>query len=215
MTRTASLPALLVLVLSLTCCASSSPYMAKADAAHAVTVDAAAATVVFIRPSGDEPGVRHLILDEKGRFLGLSSSEAYFPVKVPPGEHTFMSYVDGNTFGSGADRRSGTPALKATLDAGKLYYVEVVAIPGSFTTRGRLVGLGPSRKSWQELPGWLAKCKPLVPKEAEGQAHVRQTLDVDAVVQKGLSTIAGYTPEKLAERSLSPNDGVTAPVAAH
>jgi len=214
MTRTVLLPALLVVVLSLTCCAASSPYMTTVDAASAVTVDAAAATVVFIRPASDEPGVHHVILDEKGRFLGLSSSQVYFPVKVPPGEHTFMSYVDGSTFGNGADRRTGTPALKATLEAGKLYYVQVVAIPGSFTTRARLIGLGPSRKSWDVLPDWLAKCKPLVPNEPDGQAHVRETLDVNLVVQKGLRAIAEYTPEKLAERSLTPGDGVSAPLVA-
>lgn len=214
MTRTAPLPALLALALSLTSCASQTPYMTTADPTSAVTVDAAAATVVFIRPAADEPSVRHLILDEKGRFLGLSSSESYFAAKVTPGEHTFMTYVDGNTFGNGADRRSGTPALKATLEAGKLYYVEVVAIPGSYTTRGRLIGLGPTRKGWDELPGWLAKCKPLVPNASEGQAHVQKTLDVDMVVHKGMGTVEGYTPEKLAERSLAVADGVAAPVVA-
>jgi hypothetical protein len=206
--------ALLLLAISLTACAASSPYMKEADAPSAVTVDAAAATVVFIRPAGDEAGVHHVILDEKGRFLGISRSEAYFGVKVAPGEHTFMSYVDGNTFGNGADRRSGTPALKATLEAGKLYYVHVVAVPGSYTTRARLIGLGPSRSGWNELPGWLAKSTPLVPDEAQGQAHVRETLDVNVVVQKGLRTIAEYDSATLAERSLTPSDGVSAPVAA-
>lgn len=214
MLRTASTPALLFLTLALTCCSASTPYMTEVAAPRAVAVDPAAATVVFIRPSPEEASVRHVILDETGRFLGLSRSEAYFGVKVAPGEHTFMSYVDGNTFGNGPDRRSGTPALKASLEAGKLYYVQVVATPGSYTTRGRLLGMGPSRKGWDELPGWLAKSLPLVPDEAGGQAHVRETLDVQVVVQKGLGTAASYDEAALAEHSLAPADGVSAPVAA-
>lgn len=178
-------------------CTVSSPYMEVLAAPQAIAADAGTATVVFLRPTGYAGRLKHMILDHKGRFLGECWGETYFSVKMPPGQYTFVSWSEG------------TPALQATLDAGKVYYVEVGVTIGAWTARARLFGLGPQREGWAEVPEWLANSTMLVPNEAAGQAHFAATQDrVDEVIRKGLANWAEYDAEARGKRSLGPADGV-------
>ncbi len=178
-------------------CTVSSPYMEVLAAPQAIAADAGTATVVFLRPTGYAGRLKHMILDHKGRFLGECWGETYFSVKMPPGQYTFVSWSEG------------TPALQATLDAGKVYYVEVGVTIGAWTARARLFGLGPQREGWAEVPEWLANSTMLVPNEAAGQAHFAATQDrVNEVIQKGLANWAEYDAEARGKRSLAPADGV-------
>jgi hypothetical protein len=175
----------------------SSPYMEVLAAPQAIAADAGTATVVFLRPTGYAGRLKHMILDQKGRFLGECWGETYFSVKMPPGQYTFISWSEG------------TPALQATLDAGKVYYVEVGVTIGAWAARARLFGLGPQRESWAEVPGWMASSTMLVPNEAAGQAHLGSIQDrVNEVIQKGFANWAEYDAEARAKRSLSQADGV-------
>lgn len=179
-------------------CTVSSPYMETLAAPQPIAVEPGSATVVFVRPTGYAGRAKHMILDEKGRFLGECWGETYFPVKVPPGQHTFISWSEG------------TPALQASVDAGKVYYVEVGVTIGAWAARARLFGVGPQRESWGELPEWLARSKMLLPNEAAGQAHFATIPDrVNEVIQKGLQNWSEYDAEARGKRSLNPADGVT------
>lgn len=187
----------LVLGLATVGCTVSSPYMEALAAPQPIAADAGTATVVFLRPTSYAGRLKHMILDHKGRFLGESWGETYFSVKMPPGQYTFISWSEG------------TPALQATLDAGKVYYVEVGVTIGAWSARARLFGLGPRRESWAEVPDWIAKSTMLVPNEAAGQAQLASDQErVNEVIQKGLANWAEYDAEARAKRSLSPADGV-------
>lgn len=192
----------IVLLVAATGCGTSSKYMTTLKAPQPLAADASAATVVFIRPSGYGGGQKNVIMDEKGRFLGESWGWTYFAVKVPPGEHTFVSWTEG------------TPALKATLAPGKVYYVEVGATMGAWSARMRLFAIGPQRKQWAELPEWLGKATMLVPNEPAGQAYLQSRDDTMEVVGKGLKNYSEYEGEERELRTLVAGDGVPAPVAA-
>lgn len=199
-----SILAALVFMLSLATlgCGVSSKYMTKLEVPQAVAVDPATATVVFIRPSSYGGGAKHVILDSKGRFLGECWGETYFVVKVPAGEHMFISWGEG------------TPALKATVEAGKVYYVEVGVTMGAWSARARLFAMGPQRENWAELPEWLQNSTMLAPNEAAGQAYVQGDEDTAEVIQKGVKNYAEYDAEAIQKRTLLAADGVPAPVAA-
>jgi hypothetical protein len=183
-------------------CSISSEYMTKLQVPQAVTVDPAAATVVFIRPSGFAGRAQHIIMDHNARFLGECWGETYFAVKMPPGEYTFISWGEG------------TPALKATVEAGKVYYVEVGVTPGAWEARARLLALAPRvGESWGELPTWIRESQMLVPNEPAGQAHLREKGErTQEVVQKGIQSYSEYDAEARAQRTLQAADGVTQPI---
>lgn len=194
----------LAFVVVLAGCAMQSPYMIKLETPQPVATDPAMATVVFIRPSSYGGRIKTIILDEKGRFLGESWGKTYFAVRVPPGEHTFISWTEG------------TPAMKATLDPGKTYYVEVGIVPGAWTARARLFAMGPRRASWSKLTDWLADCTMLIPNEAAGQALFQEKSErVREVIGKGLGSYVEYETEAkngdataIEQRTLVPADGV-------
>jgi hypothetical protein len=173
--------------------------MEALTAPQPIAADAGNATVVFVRPTSYAGRVKHIVMDQKGRFLGECWGETYFSVKMPPGQYTFISWSEG------------TPALQATLAAGKVYYVEVGVTIGAWAARARLFGLGPQRENWAEVPEWLGKSTMLVPNEEAGQAHFATIQDrVNEVIQKGLANWAEYDAEARAKRSLTPADGVGA-----
>jgi hypothetical protein len=187
-------------------CGIHSDYMKEVESPSAAAVDPAAATVVFVRPSGYGKALKTVILDEHGRFLGESWGKTYFSVKVPPGEHTFISWTEG------------TPALRAKLEPGKTYYVQQSITMGVWSGRVRLFAMGPQREDWPKLTEWLADSTMLIPNEAAGQEFLRQKADrVQEVVAKGLANYAGYEdearkgdPSAVEKRTLLPQDGVVA-----
>ena len=181
-------------------CHGSSEFMRPVTPA-AIAPAPDAATVVFVRPSGYAGGIVTTIVDEHGRFLGDSEAESYFQVKVPPGEHMFVAWSEG------------TPALKASLAPGRVYFVEVAPKMGAWSARVQLLALTPRSESWPKLGEWLRESQPMAPDEAAGQARMAERgEDLRETLQKGVEELGGYDPEELAARTLGPQDGVAAPV---
>lgn len=185
---------------SLTGCGSG--YMMEAQAPQTVAANASAATVVFIRPSS-YGGREFPILDEHGRFLGATPGDSWFVTSVPAGEHMFIAWSEG------------TPTLKATLEPGKIYYVEVGVTMGAWSARARLFAVGPQRPQWAELPKWLSDTKPVVAAPDAMQRFQADLGDeVSTVVQKGVQNYAEYDAEAKGLRTLQPADGVPVAVIA-
>jgi hypothetical protein len=178
-------------------CTVESRYMAKVESPHAVGPNSATATVVFVRPSNYAGRLRTVIMDQSGRFLGECWGKTYFAVTMPPGHYQFISWGEG------------TPALDATVEAGRVYYVEVGTVIGAWTARARLFGVGPGRKAWPELASWLGKSTMLIPDEAAGQTYLRERgPDVQNVIEKARGSWDEYDAEDRAKRSIGPADGV-------
>lgn len=162
-----------------------------------VVVDPANATVVFIRPSSYAYGIRVTIIDQTGRVLGESRASAYFAATMPAGDYTFIGWGEG------------TPTMKATVEAGRVYYVEVALSVGAWTARPRLFAVGPTRKQWAELPHWLATTNMTKVNEDACKAHAeKRAKDAKEVVEKGQKAFAEYDAEAVAERTLTAADGV-------
>jgi hypothetical protein len=185
-------------------CGASSKYMTKLESPTAVQVNPAAATVFFVRPSSFAASIKATILDSNGQFLGEALPKSYFAVQLPPGEHVFVAWSEG------------TPALKATLEPGKVYYVEVAPIVGVWSARVRLFAIGPQREQFAKLPSWIAESSMLIPDQATGQAYIQQRLDdAQNTIAKGVSSFSDYDAEDKAKRTLLPSDALPAPIAAH
>lgn len=191
---------LLVAVLAIGC--GGLKYMDEAKGPHSLAADAQMSTVVFIRPSGYAGRQTYAILDQSGRLLGEVNGNSYFIAKMPPGEYMFISWGEG------------TPALKATVEPGKIYYVEVGVTIGAWAARGRLFAIGPRRKQWSELPEWLGDSNLLLPKpNALELFSADRGEDVSEVVQKGIDNYGEYDAEAKDLRTLLPSDGVDVPVS--
>ena len=102
------------------------------------------------------------IVDEKGRFLGDSEADGHFAVRVPPGQHVFVSWSES------------TPAMRVSVVAGKTYFVEVDPNMGWGSARVQLLALTPRSANWSKLPEWLRGTRALEVNEAAGQARMQQ-----------------------------------------
>lgn len=177
-------------------CTGTSPYMtpgAPSPAAEAVTETA---TVVFVRPSVLGGAARVTLLDGKGRFLGDTLPGTYFVVKMPPGEHVFVSWGEN------------TSAVKATVAAGKTYYVEAYGPGGPGTPPLALHAVGLRSPNWASVDGWLANSKPLTPDEAKGQEYLqRHAAGVAAAIERGDRALADYEGAEIVAHTLTAEDG--------
>jgi len=184
-----------VLALGSLGCAATSPYMATAPHNGVQAVEDAA-TVVFLRPSYYASSIKVTVIDGKGRFLGESTPESYFAVKMPAGEHTFISYVDT------------TAVVKANVQAGHVYFVEIAAKEGPFSPRMQLLAVTPRTAAWGQLDAWMAASASYAPDEALGQQglSVRGNA-VASQLHKAEVLLAEYTPAELAARTIGPEDG--------
>jgi hypothetical protein len=184
-------------LLSLTafgCSTGTSPYMTSGDRASiAATEDAA--TVVFVRPSEYGGADRVTLLDGKGRFLGDILPATHFAVKVPAGDHVFISWGEN------------TSAIKATLAAKKIYFVEAYGPTGANTPRLELRAVTLDSTSYGKTDEWLARTAPLAPNEAAGQAYLqKESSGVASVIQRANEELAEYAA-KLPEHTLRAEDG--------
>jgi hypothetical protein len=199
---------LLAFALALATLGCGSKFMIEARAPMAFAPDPAAATVIFIRPSRFASAIRPAILDERGTFLGEALPSSHFAVRVTPGEHLFVAWSEG------------TPALRATLEGGKFYYVEIGIVPGVWSARARLFAVGPGREQWAKLPEWLADSRMMVLPPEAARAFMEAKGDgVREVVSKGQSSYADYEqearrgdPTAVQKRTLVLADGVPQPV---
>lgn len=173
---------------------ASSDHMRTASGAPAPPA-ADTATVVFLRPSGMASGITTTILDGNGRFLGDSLPSSHFSVKVPPGEHLFLAWAEN------------TAALRATLAAGKTYYVKVSPRMGALSARMQLLALTPRNEDWPKLKEWLGK-KGYEPNTDTGQRYLDSRKDdVAKRVKRANDILKEYDPKELEERTLRAEDG--------
>lgn len=191
-----SLSVLVTVLATLTGCVIKAPHMRPA-ASGAISPDPAAATVVFVRHSILGSAITSVIATTQGRFLGESQAKSYFAAKLPPGEHLLVSWSES------------TPALRATLAAGMIYYVEVAPKMGWGSARIQLIALGPRRPSWVELPGWLREGEALEADLAGGAALLQERAGKFAErVRAAEASYQGYSAEDREERTLRADDGV-------
>ena len=178
------------------CNTGTSPYMTAAPPSPTADVATDTATVVFVRPSQFGGADRVTIMDGKGRFLGDTLPGTYFAVKMPAGEHVFVSWGEN------------TSAIKATVAAGKTYYVEAYGPGGSGTPRLALRAVTLNSPSWGQVDGWLANGRPLAPDEAKGQAYLQaEAAGVASAIARGNKVMADCSPTQLPEHTLSAEDG--------
>lgn len=176
-------------------CTGTSPYMAPAPRGGVAAAEDSA-TVVFVRPSQFGGADRVTILDGKGRFLGETMPASYFAAKVPAGEHLFISWGEN------------TSAVKATVAAGKVYFVEVTAPNGPRTPFVYLKATGLRSPSYGKIDGWLAQAQPLAPDEARGQADLQaRSSGVARAIARGNRVMAEYDASELPEQTLTAEDG--------
>lgn len=158
-----------------------------------------AATVVFIRPSSMSGNVRCTIVDDHARFLGESTPSSYFAVKVPPGRHVFVGYA-GNT-----------AVVRATVDAGKVYFVEVRASSSWLRASVNLVPVVRDSDAWNKVDEWLAENRAYAADEAQGQAYIdHHALEADDHIvsaKERLADLARNNPSSLAKQTLASSDG--------
>ncbi|MBL9022459.1 MAG: hypothetical protein JNL21_09665 [Myxococcales bacterium] len=177
-------------------CSASSEFMRPVAAPQPVKPASESAVVVFVRPSGFGGALKQTILDGKGRFLGEALPSSRFSVSMPPGEHTFIVWAEN------------TGAVKASLAAGKVYFVEVALSMGAFSARADLVPINPGSEAWSKLDGWLAETEPFTPDEPGGQAYLAERKeDVDERIRRAKEHLANYDAGELAEHTLGPGDG--------
>lgn len=199
--RSALAPLALLLVLLAGGGCGYSSYMTTLEVPEPITTDAEHATVVFVRPSG---GLRsYPVMDHVGRFVAELEPESYVAVQLPPGDYTFIAWSEA------------TPALKASIDAGRVYYVWMDVIPGAWSPHARLFAVGRGRNSWRSLRSWLERCDRIepLPGAAEQFAYERARQEIDEVVAKGLRNFREYDDEERRNRTLVFRDGVPEPVS--
>jgi hypothetical protein len=185
-----------LLAVMATGCSASSEYMRPVVSPQQVKPASDQATVVFVRPSSFGGALKQTILDGEGRFLGEALPSSRFSVSLPPGEHTFIVWAEN------------TSAVKASLAAGKIYFVEVSLSMGALSARADLVPIKPGTEAWEMLEGWLAETDAFDPDAAGGQAYLAERKeDVDERIKRAREHLANYDAEDLTAHTLRPQDG--------
>ena len=157
-----------------------------------------AATLVIVRPSGFKGEDLTTIIDGHGRFLGEGIAQAYFAVRLPPGENVLVSCA------------SNTSVLKATLSPGRIYFVEISSELGFLTTYFHLLAIRPGRESWSRLDRWMTASAAFVPDEPAGQRTLASSSRADQIAQclrRVRLELEAYGPEELRAHTLGPDDG--------
>lgn len=188
---------LAALTCTLGCASGGSAYMTEVDTPQPLHAVVDMATVVFIRPSARPSDLRTTILDG-GAFLGDSLPGSHFVTLVSPGQHVFIAWAES------------TDAVRATLEKGKVYFVEVASkrAAGALAERVQLLALTPRSAHWALVDKWLLKTKELVANVEAGQRELAaHPEDVKERLRRANDAITGYNEDELAERTLTPDDG--------
>lgn len=183
--------------IALTGCAASSR-MVQIATPQPIGPLSGQAVIVFVRPSSFGSALTPTILSSDGRFLGDADPSSHFAVAVPEGEHLFLVWGEN------------TGPLRALVQKGRVYFVEVAMKPGWWTARVHLLAITPRTEQWSKVRDWLADTKQTVPRGAEGQAYLDgRASDVAERIRRAKEAFAGMTPEEQEARTLFPNDGLT------
>jgi hypothetical protein len=175
-------------------CVAHSDLMTHVAAPTAIQAPADGALVVFVRHSRYGGAVMFTVIDEHGKFIGVSQGNSHFAAVMAPGHHVFISGTANNT-----------SAVDATLAAGKVYFVEVSARPGAFTAAPELHALKPSSEGWKDREGWLKETDTYTADIAKGQADLDDQSDR---IKDGLEAWRGYDANDKKDRSLVETDGI-------
>ena len=198
------------------CAGVASPCMAAAP--QPITASREMAIVVFAREWTicDRGGFMRIV-DGDGAYLGDVAADARFAVALAPGEHTFTGW-DASDDGTGGSREvlGSTSAVKATLEAGRTYYVTVQTLRGAtirscsrFRPGLELVPMTSHSGLGGEVAPLLASTEPQLPKLQCGEAELRDAKRlVDRHIREGSRKWATYGEQTRRERTILAEDGV-------
>jgi hypothetical protein len=148
------------------------------------------ATLVVLWPYGGcEPGGYYTLATTDGRFLGNVAEGTQLRARLPAGEYTLLGWNVLQEEARGDVRAGPVPVLRASLGAGRTYYVRMlfgewddrgpfVAFRGGQPTRcvvpgmvmtSAMVAVTSGSRDWSELYDWLETLPGLVPDGAAGQ----------------------------------------------
>jgi hypothetical protein len=189
-------------------CTPSSDVMREPATPHAAKAPPDQALVVFVRPSSFALLAKYEVVDvpqpavkdaagHVAFFLGESIANSHFAVAVPPGDHVFVAY-------HGSDPIARNDAMRATLAPGRTYFVEISPHMGGVD----ILAITPRSDSWAKVTAWLQDTKQLVPDRAAGQAQIDEDDDLPAEVTAAFKHLADDDAEELAERTITPGDGI-------
>jgi hypothetical protein len=182
------------LVLNAGCIVAHSDTMTKVESPTALKAPADQAVVVFIRHTAFGGAILFTVIDENGKFLGVSQGNSHFAAIVPPGHHVFISGTVNNT-----------SAVDATLAAGKVYFVEVSVRTGALAAAPELHAVRPGSDDWNNRDGWLKDTEEYAPNLAKGQHDMDDPKDR---IKDGLEAYKAYDAEEKKHRTLVETDGI-------
>jgi hypothetical protein len=151
-----------------------------------------------------EPWVR--IVTESGRFLGDSAPDSHFAVTMPPGQHLLVAWpLSGDAL----------TAVRATLVAGRIYYVEVRAGEDSYSphTRGPIYHhsyvklLAIHRSETDDPTQMIGHTRRLVPDTERGAWELAGDFKMDHRLRAAMELAASYSPYEAADRTIQEADG--------
>ena len=221
------------------CAPSLPPFSAPASLSSTQPrAEAGAASVVFLWPSlGCDPGGYYTLATTGGAFLGNISAGTQLRVQLPSGEHTIVGWNTLQEDALGEWREEPVPVLRATIAAGRTYYVRLgfgewerqgppvpfkpaqsplrCIMPGMVMSSA-LLTMTPASPFWRELPAWTARLPMAVPDRAAGQAW----LDARGDVLEAHRVLAGQRlqdlrPQALKLATLGVDDGALPAVWEH
>ena len=173
-------------------------YMKPVQNPRPIAAPADAAVVVFVYPKVATAKGEPIILDDQGHYLGTAIPGSHFAVSLAPGEHYLIAWGD--------DSR----ALKATLAAGRIYYVLVEPEPGLTTPVLGLFAVRPDSSRWQTTPQSLAQTTRYEPDLTRGQIALnKRQADQQGAISRAKHALSTYDPPQRAARTLAPEHGLT------
>lgn len=193
-------------LLSVCCAVGASACAASSNRIHDVAASPLVptesdATVVFLRPSGWGAPQLTVIIDSDGRYVGESLAKTQFIANVPPGDHTFVTATYTiNGWGAVASR-----ALKAKLEPGKLYFVEI----GLKLGIADLFAISPRTKQWTMLKEWMNATRRISSDLKAGQAFVDESRDdMKECIETALKEFAQADEELRPKITMTAEDGL-------
>ncbi len=191
-------PLILAAVVGIEGCFATSVFMKPVPNPAPMTPPEGKALIYFARPYYHATGILITIIDAKGNFIGESRASSRFARAVDPGEHLFIAWAEN------------TAALKATVEAGKTYWVYVEPVSGLWVaSRAALYAVRRGSDMWNERESYENDTKLFEVDVVPGQAHLNsQKTELDEAVKQGIETFNSYSDEEKHDATLRPEDGV-------
>lgn len=158
-------------------------------------------SVIFLRVTSFGGGVQAPIgeiVDRRVKFVGISSQWTKILYKTTPGKHSF--FVGGES----------ASMLEATLDGGKIYYVEVDPNMGFMKARFSLLPLDIAKVQSDGFKKDLAKCNWVIPGPTAKQWFDENLPSMEEKARSAQEKFAKTEPEK--QTVVLPTYGVAQPI---